>query len=94
MPHDGVRSSIGCDSSAPDAIGSHRQCLCGHASRGDFALTAALLALGVPNAARAATQEELASYVSSLAGGAALAAAMPRVLGIEAATEELRPFWG
>jgi hypothetical protein len=42
----------------------------------------------------AASEAAHLSYVSSLAGGAVLGAAMPRVLGIEAATEELGPFWG
>ena len=34
------------------------------------------------------------SYLSSLAGGPVLGAAMPRVLGVEEATKELGPFWG
>jgi hypothetical protein len=37
---------------------------------------------------------EAVSYLSSLAGGAVLGAAMPRVLGVEGATVELAPFWG
>ena len=42
----------------------------------------------------AASEAAHLSYVSSLAGGAVLGAAMPGVLGIERATQELTPFWG
>ena len=42
----------------------------------------------------AASEAAHLSYLSSLAGGAVLGAAMPRVLGVEEATKELAPFWG
>lgn len=42
----------------------------------------------------AASEAAHLSYLSSLAGGAVLGAAMPRVLGIEGATAGLAPFWG
>jgi hypothetical protein len=42
----------------------------------------------------AASEAAHLSYLSSLAGGAVLGAAMPKVLGIEGATVELAPFWG
>ena len=42
----------------------------------------------------AASEAAHLSYLSSLAGGAVLGAAMPRLLGVEEATAELAPFWG
>jgi hypothetical protein len=42
----------------------------------------------------AASEAAHLSDLSSLAGGAVLGAAMPRVLGVEGATAELAPFWG
>jgi Ferritin-like domain len=42
----------------------------------------------------AASEAAHLSYLSSLAGGAVLGAAMPGVLDIERATQELTPFWG
>ncbi|MGH3083061.1 MAG: hypothetical protein ACRDNP_03200 [Gaiellaceae bacterium] len=42
----------------------------------------------------AASEAAHLSYLSSLAGGAVLGAAMPSVLDIEGATQELTPFWG
>jgi predicted membrane-bound spermidine synthase len=42
----------------------------------------------------AASEVAHLSYLSSLAGGAVLGAAMPSVLDIERATQGLAPFWG
>lgn len=42
----------------------------------------------------AASEAAHLSYLSSLAGGAVLGAAMPTVLDIERATQQLTPFWG
>jgi hypothetical protein len=42
----------------------------------------------------AASEAAHLSYLSSLAGGAVLGAAMPSVLDIERATQGLAPFWG
>jgi Ferritin-like domain len=42
----------------------------------------------------AASEASHLSYLSSIAGGSALGAALPRVLDLERATQELTPFWG
>lgn len=42
----------------------------------------------------AASESAQLSYLSSLGGGAVLGAALPAVLDIERATEELVPYWG
>jgi hypothetical protein len=42
----------------------------------------------------AASEASHLSYLSSIAGGSALGVALPRVLDVERATQELAPFWG
>jgi Ferritin-like domain len=42
----------------------------------------------------AASEASHLSYLSSIAGGSALGAALPTVLDAERATQELTPFWG